>query len=449
MTNFSSSLPALDFAHAKRQPWLDSLLELLRFPTISSQFPANQADFEACTNWLVQTLGEMGLQHAQKIATGGPEVVYADWLEAGATPTLLVYGHYDVMPVDPLSDWLHTPFEPFVDEKRIYARGASDDKGQFFALLCAAEAWIKTGGLPVNLKVLLEGEEEETSRHLVEFIQQKRDLLSCDGIVIADMDALDPLVPLVEYGTRGNCSMEVTVRGPAHDLHSGTYGGAVDNPLNVLVRILAQIQDGRTRKILVPGFYDRVKELTSREQALSDEVPITDEAGQALTGVPALGGEAGYPLKTSHQRPPYLRNPRHPRWLHRRRDQNRHPCCCHRQAQLSSGAQPSLCCDLSSRGSLPGAPDPTNRACDLQADRQRRARHRRPGCAGRPGSQPGFFARFWRSAQVRARRRLAANLEHTARESKSGSAGNRFWPARGWRARAKREPGAEPVLPGH
>ena len=294
----NSPTPALEYVRARRQPALDRLLELLRFPTISAQFPANQLDFDTCTNWLVETLLEMGFLRAERLPTGGPEVVYAEWLGAGDAPTLLIYGHYDVMPVDPTGDWLHPPFEPVVDDKRIHARGASDDKGQFFALLCAAEAWIKTGGLPVNLKVLLEGEEEETSRHLVAFIRNQRELLRCDGIVIADMDGLDPMVPLVEYGTRGNCSMEVTVRGSAKDLHSGTYGGAVDNPLNVLVRMLAQIQDGVTRKMQVPGFYDKVKELTSQEQALSDEVPITDEAGLYFTGVPALGGEAGYPLKT-------------------------------------------------------------------------------------------------------------------------------------------------------
>jgi acetylornithine deacetylase/succinyl-diaminopimelate desuccinylase-like protein len=289
---------ALEYARARRQSRLDDLLELLRFPTISSQFTAKRADFEACTDWLVKKLLEMGFERAERLPTGGPEVVYAEWLEAGEAPTLLIYGHYDVMPVEPLSDWRQPPFEPLVDEKRIHARGASDDKGQFFALLCAAEAWIRTSGLPVNLKVLLEGEEEETSHHLVDFIRSRRELLSCDGIVVADMDGLDPLVPLVEYGMRGNCSMEVTVRGPAKDLHSGTFGGAVDNPLNVLVRMLAQIQDGQTRKILVPGFYDKVKELTEREQALLNEVPISDEAGLYLTGVPALGGEAGYPLKT-------------------------------------------------------------------------------------------------------------------------------------------------------
>ena len=297
MAQSESTCRALDFARANRQAWLAKLVELLRFPTISSLYLSNQADFAACADWLVQALADMGFERAERMPTGGPDVVYAEWLGAPGAPTLLLYGHYDVMPVDPLSDWKTSPFEPVVDEKRIRARGASDDKGQFFALLCAAEAWLKTGGLPVNLKVLLEGEEEETSRHLVGFIQEHRDLLSCDGIIIADMGGLDPMVPLVEYGTRGNCFMEVTVTGPAKDLHSGTYGGAVDNPFNVLVRLLAQIQDGQTRKILVPGFYERVKELTPREQALAQEVPISNEIGLYTTGAPALGGESEYPLK--------------------------------------------------------------------------------------------------------------------------------------------------------
>ncbi len=287
----------LEYARANRPRSLDRLIELLRFPTISSLFPANRADFEQCTAWLVKSLLEMGFQHTQTFPTGGPDVVYAEWLGGGNAPTLLIYGHYDVMPVEPFSEWKYPPFEPVVDGKRIYARGASDDKGQFFALLCAAEAWIQTGGLPVNLKVFLEGEEEELSPHLGEFIRQNRDLLKCDGIVIADMGGLDPMVPLVEYGTRGNCAMDITVSGAAKDLHSGTYGGAVDNPFNVLTRLLAQIQDGETCKILVPGFYDKVKELSPREKALSDEVPITDEVALYITGAPALGGENDYPLK--------------------------------------------------------------------------------------------------------------------------------------------------------
>ena len=292
-----STIQALDYAISNQSLALERLCELLRFPTISSLFPENRSDFEACTAWLVNTLLEMGFTRAQAYPTGGPDVVYAEWLSTGNAPTLLLYGHYDVMPVEPVSEWKHAPFDPVIDEERIRARGASDDKGQFFAVLCAAEAWLKTTGLPINLKVLLEGEEEALSEHLGEFLQGHREMLRCDGILIADMGGLDPMVPLIEYGTRGNCAMDITVSGAAKDLHSGTYGGAVDNPFNVLVRLLAQIQDGKTRKIQVPHFYDQVKELTEREQALAAEVPITDEIGLFITGAPALGGEQEYPLK--------------------------------------------------------------------------------------------------------------------------------------------------------
>ena len=297
MTTPNPTLNALDYVHVHRQDWLESLLELLRFPTVSAQYPANQADFKFCADWLVKTLLRIGFQSAKTFPTGGPDVVFAEWQGVNDAPTILLYGHFDVMPVEPVSEWKFPPFEPVVDNGRIHARGASDDKGQFFTLLCAAEAWLRTGGLPVNLKVLLEGEEEELSPHLEEFIRENHDLLRCDGIVIADMGGLDPMVPLVEYGTRGNCAMDIMVTGPAKDLHSGTYGGAVDNPFNVLIRLLAQIQDGKTRKILVPGFYDRVKELTVREKALADEVPISDEIGLYISGAPALGGEPEYPLK--------------------------------------------------------------------------------------------------------------------------------------------------------
>lgn len=288
---------ALEVAQRQRLRWLERLKELLRFPTISAEYEQRISAFSACGDWLVSALTEIGFQNAQRLPTGGPDVIYADYCPRPEAPTLLIYGHYDVMPVDPLESWRHPPFDPVVVGERLFARGASDDKGQFFALLCAAEAWLRTGQLPLNLKVLLEGEEEETSRHLVDFIPREAARLRCDGILIADMGGLDPRMPLVEYGNRGNCSMEITVRGPARDLHSGTYGGAVDNPLNVLVRLLAHIQDGDTRRVLVPGFYDRVRELTERELKLLEPLPIEDPIGQLLTGAPQLAGEAGYPLK--------------------------------------------------------------------------------------------------------------------------------------------------------
>lgn len=295
--NNETTLRALDSLVEQRSQALAALQALLRFQTISAEYSDRKAEFAACAEWLVKALQEMGLLRCEILPTGGPPVVVAEWLEAENAPTLLIYGHYDVMPVDPLEAWQSPPFEPVIQDSRLYARGASDDKGQFYALLCAAAALIKAGGLPVNLKVLLEGEEEELSAHLGPFIRQNRERLRCDGIVIADMGGLDAQIPLIEYGTRGNCALEVYVQGPAKDLHSGTYGGAVDNPFNVLVRLLAQIQDGESRKILIPGFYDRVKELTTFELALAEEIPITDEVGLFFTGAPALGGEPEYQLK--------------------------------------------------------------------------------------------------------------------------------------------------------
>lgn len=294
---------AIGYVRQNQPRLIGDLQALLRFPTISAEYAARKATFEACSAWLVDKMVAMGFQSAERLTDSSSSsdeaapVVYAEWLAAANAPTVLIYGHYDVMPVDPLDEWISPPFEPQIRGDRLYARGASDDKGQFFALLCAAEAWLKHGGLPVNLKVLIEGEEEKLSPHLAPLVRQHQERLRCDGILIADMGGLDPMVPLIEYGTRGNCSLEITVSGPARDLHSGTYGGGVDNPLNVLTRLLAAIQDGQTRRILVPGFYEKVRELTPRERGLLDDVPITDEAGLHLTGVPALGGEPGYALK--------------------------------------------------------------------------------------------------------------------------------------------------------
>lgn len=290
---------ALGYAQEMRESSLLELIELLRYQTISANFPKNKIEFDQCTNWLVGKVKEIGFDKAEAKATEGAPVVYADYMRAGENaPTLLIYGHYDVMAADPLSAWISAPFSPEIRDNRIFARGASDDKGQLWAVLQAVKAWIiSVGELPVNLKVILDGEEEQLSPSLENFLIKNRELLSCDGILIADMGGLDPMIPLIMYGTRGNLSLEISVSGPKQDLHSGTYGGAIDNPLNVLTRILASLQDGSTREILVPGFYDRVQSLTEREQMLADAVPITDDAGLAITGVPALGGEPDFPLK--------------------------------------------------------------------------------------------------------------------------------------------------------
>ncbi len=286
---------ALAYARANRAAHLSGLCDWLRIPSVST-LPEHAADVRRAAQFAAERLREMGFQRVELRETEGHPILYAEWLGADA-PTLLIYGHYDVQPVDPLDEWARPPFEPQVEGDTLYARGASDDKGQAFAVLSALESYLKTGGkLPVNVKVLLEGEEEVASPNLFPYLHQHADELAADAILIADQDMLSPQHPVVMWGVRGLLYVEIEVSGPARDLHSGTFGGAVDNPFNVLARLLAGLQDGTTRKVLIPGFYDEVQELTAEERALIAQAPINDQVGLALTGAPALGGEMGYPL---------------------------------------------------------------------------------------------------------------------------------------------------------
>lgn len=297
MTTTHAASAALEYARQNREVFLNRLFELLRFPSIST-LVENAADIERAADWLVNYLKDIGLSEVQKIPTAGHPLVYAEWLGAEPSyPTLLVYGHYDVQPVDPLDLWHTPPFEPAVKEDFLYGRGASDDKGQTMALLAALESYLKTSGcLPLNVKVLLEGEEEILSPNMGVFLAKHQQQLACDAVIICDDSILDPQTPVITYGLRGNCYMEVRVSGPSGDLHSGSFGGAVDNPLNVLVRMLAALQDGKTHKVLIPGFYDRVREIDDEERALLAAYPSSIEETLRLTGAPALAGEQGYHL---------------------------------------------------------------------------------------------------------------------------------------------------------
>ena len=286
---------ALAYARAHHQALLEALQDFLRIPSVSTQ-PEHQADVQRAAEWVAGYLRRMGMPEVEVVPTGGHPLAYGAWLGAGPdAPTLLVYGHYDVQPVDPLEEWQSPPFEPVVRGHYLYARGASDNKGQVVAVLGAAEAYLQTGGrLPLNLKILVEGEEEIASPHLADTLRRERERFAADAVVICDEALLDPQTPLLMYGLRGTLSLEVELRGPAHDLHSGTFGGAVDNPLNVLVRLLGALQDPQTRRIAIPGFYDRVRPLDPEERALLARVPVTDEVARHLTGAPALAGEEGY-----------------------------------------------------------------------------------------------------------------------------------------------------------
>ncbi|WP_067922717.1 dipeptidase [Alicyclobacillus shizuokensis] len=276
-----------------REQHLEQLKQFLRFPSISTQ-PEYAQDVRACAEYLAQAMREIGLDGIAVMETPGHPVVYGERLAAPGKPTVLIYGHYDVQPVDPLELWQTPPFEPTVRDGRLYARGSSDDKGQVFMHLKTLEALLATEGeLPVNVKLLIEGEEEIGSRHLEGFVEQHRDLLQADVVVISDTTMLAPDQPSVCYGLRGLAALQIDVRGAKGDLHSGLYGGAVQNPIRALVHILDSMHDDSGR-ITVDGFYDGVQPLSEEERRSITALPFDDAQLAAELEVPALYGEAGY-----------------------------------------------------------------------------------------------------------------------------------------------------------
>ncbi len=285
---------ALRYAQAHYAEALTDLQALLKISSIST-LPECRPEIERAAHWLADKLTAIGFDHAAVMATAGHPVVYADWLRAGsAAPTLLIYGHYDVQPVDPLGEWLSPPFEPLIKGDKIYGRGADDDKGQLCTHLAALEAYLKTSGrLPLNVKLLIEGEEEIGSMNLGDFIRQHADLLKADAALISDTYMPTPDQPVIVTGVRGLAYLEVSLRGSTHDLHSGMYGGAVDNPLKAMVRMLDSLHDDQER-VTIPGFYDRVLPLSATEREQLNNGLVTASTIMAETGAPDLRGEAGY-----------------------------------------------------------------------------------------------------------------------------------------------------------
>jgi acetylornithine deacetylase/succinyl-diaminopimelate desuccinylase-like protein len=286
-----------------RERHLDELKEWLRIPSVSAK-SEHRDDTRRAAEWLVERMEEAGLQRAELIPTAGHPVVIGEWRGAEGAPTLLVYGHYDVQPPEPLDEWTSPPFEPEVRDGRLYARGSVDDKGQVFLHLKAVETYLaERGSLPVNLIFVVEGEEEVGSPNLAAFLRKNRERLRCDAVLISDTGMFAPGLPSITVGLRGLAYMEIRVRGARSDLHSGEYGGAVVNPAMVLARILAQLHDERGR-VTIPGFYDRVRELSDDERAALRALPFDEAELRAEVEVPALGGEAGFgPLERLWARP--------------------------------------------------------------------------------------------------------------------------------------------------
>ena len=257
---------AIDYAHAHREPYMEGFQELLRIPSVSTD-PSYKPELERCADWIVVEMGRIGFKNCRKIATTGHPVVYGDWLEAGADkPTVLIYAHYDVQPVDPLNLWETPPFEPSFRDGKLYARGAVDDKSGVFVNLKALESILNVDGkLPVNIKLFFEGEEESGSPNMHPFVAANKDLLKADLLVLCD-GGFDKHLPTITYSGRGIVGAEVTITGPDHDLHSGVYGGVVHNPLHVVGQIIASFHDNEGH-IRIPGYYDSVRDLSASELA--------------------------------------------------------------------------------------------------------------------------------------------------------------------------------------
>ncbi|HDP34442.1 MAG TPA: dipeptidase [Candidatus Hydrogenedentes bacterium] len=277
---------------SKHDRYVSELAEALRIPSIAT-LPEHAQDMQRMADWLARQMATMGLDNVAIMPTSRNPVVYGDWLRAPGKPTVLVYGHYDVQPADPLDEWHSPPFEPRIEDEYIYARGASDMKGQIFAQLKAVEAALAEDACPINLKYLIEGDEEIGSPSLEDFILANRELLQCDVVLNCDTGIHAPHRPSITYALRGLAYFEFEVTVPDHDLHSGSFGGSIRNPIHVVCDLIAGMHDGNGR-IMLPGFYDAVRPLDDEERAQLREAPYSDADWLALTGAPALYGEAGF-----------------------------------------------------------------------------------------------------------------------------------------------------------
>ncbi|MCE1189408.1 MAG: dipeptidase [Ignavibacteria bacterium] len=283
----------IKYIKENRERYIEELKELLRIPSIST-LPENKEDMQKTAKFLAEKLNAAGLNRVEVFQTEGHPIVYAEWLGAPGKPTVLVYGHYDVQPVDPIELWETPPFEPVIKGDKLFARGATDDKGQLYVHIKSVEACFKKhGSLPVNVKFIIEGEEEIGSPSLEPFILANKELLKCDTVLVSDTSLYSAGLPTLTYGLRGLCYMEVELTGPNRDLHSGTYGGAVANPVNVLAKMISQLHD-KNGKVAITGFYDGVIPLSKMERENFKKLKFSEKAYMKELEVSELAGEKGY-----------------------------------------------------------------------------------------------------------------------------------------------------------
>ncbi len=286
------------FLNENQPRFIDELKQFLRFPSISS-LPEHAEDVKQAAEWVAGRLRAADIENVQVLSTGGHPVVYGDWLHAPDKPVVMIYGHFDVQPVDPIDLWTNPPFDPIVKDNCIYARGASDNKGNLFLTILAVEALLQTeGSLPVNLKFFFEGQEEIGSPQMPEFLPGHKDLFACDMVISADGGQWDQDQPQLTVGLRGLCAVQIDVRTARQDVHSGSYGGTFLNPIHGLARIIDSMRDSEG-KILVEGFYDSVRALSESERAQIAEIPYSEQEFKEEIGIPETAGEPGF---TTHER---------------------------------------------------------------------------------------------------------------------------------------------------
>lgn len=284
---------SIEYASANRSRFLDQLCDLISIPSISTD-PNRKLNMQSAADWLVDYLEKIGMQNVQTFPPETHPIIYADYLSAGLdAPTMLIYGHYDVQPAEPVDKWATSPFTPTIIGENLYARGATDMKGQVMASIFAIEALLSQGPLPINIKFMLEGEEEIGSPNLALFIEEHKQLLACDFCLNPDTGMLGPDTPTITYGLRGLAYFELRIYGPKNDLHSGVFGGAINNPAQVLAEVIAGMHtpDGT---ITLPGFYDSVRPLENEEREELARIGVTEDLLKERTGVPALWGEPAY-----------------------------------------------------------------------------------------------------------------------------------------------------------
>jgi len=273
--------------------YLNELKQFCAIPSVSAR-SEHKGDIQRAAQWVADQMKSIGLEKVELVPTARHPIVYGEWLHAPGKPTLLFYGHYDVQPAEPLDQWLSPPWELTLRNGELYARGVVDDKGQVFMHFKALEAFMKNQGrLPVNVKFMIEGEEEVGSENIYKFIRERRDRLGCDALLVSDTTMLGKGLPSVCYGLRGLCYFEIEITGPTVDLHSGSFGGGVPNPSTILCEMMAKLHD-KDGRVTIPGFYRDVRPLTKQERKQLKQLPFSDKRFQETTGAPQLVGEKGF-----------------------------------------------------------------------------------------------------------------------------------------------------------